>query len=292
MALAASPGASTEPRSFERGNRLNTRSAGQKNFCFNGAAFFRTRKPGSRPSTTTWSVRLQRSRVLSNAETRSDRLRRARVRWLQRSRVLSNAETLPAAPQLKATRSLQRSRVLSNAETMRPDGPNDAVAVRLQRSRVLSNAETPVSPFPLIMVPKVLQRSRVLSNAETPLKPIETPHSGSLQRSRVLSNAETSRETVARNQMSSFNGAAFFRTRKRIRAKGKCIRGGKLQRSRVLSNAETPERSRRPRVQIQASTEPRSFERGNSLAARKSFPRRRRFNGAAFFRTRKLPRRE
>ena len=116
-----------------------------------------------------------------------------------------------------------------------------------------------------------------------------------LQRSRVLSNAETPGRYRRRCHQASFNGAAFFRTRKRCanfkaslesarlqrsrvlsNAETRVVFGLKngltpgLQRSRVLSNAETQITPRAVRLRLDASTEPRSFERGNALIEREN----------------------
>ena len=86
-----------------------------------------------------------------------------------------------------------------------------------------------------------LQRSRVLSNAETRVQYVMSGSRKPLQRSRVLSNAETTeRECGSRCKSRSFNGAAFFRTRKPLEYSLGGPKKFLLQRSRVLSNAETP----------------------------------------------------
>src|SRR5690606_5312253 len=63
--------ASTEPRSFERGVSERNGRGRVTPFCFNGAAFFRTRSPPRHQHRCAHPAQLQRSRVLSNAESMS-----------------------------------------------------------------------------------------------------------------------------------------------------------------------------------------------------------------------------
>ena len=327
---------------------------------FNGAAFFRTRKPGMWPSTGTRAWMLQRSRVLSNAETRAISNFTRYDNELQRSRVLSNAETPGIAGNIRPCIGLQRSRVLSNAETsgcMRcpRSGRISFNGAAFFRTRKLSHREkascltVSFNGAAFFRTRKLahelrvaqlymLQRSRVLSNAETarpdggrcgaahasteprsfergnesPSDVLSAPQQ--LQRSRVLSNAET--HVIPSGQrvpIHRFNGAAFFRTRKRCRRYSDSpgispgFNGAAFFRTRKPARWENPSgRS------SGASTEPRSFERGNPgdrrrLNWREPLLQRSRvlsnaetricrapgdralsFNGAAFFRTRKL----
>ena len=137
----AGPRASTEPRSFERGNMVCGRTLRCRGQGFNGAAFFRTRKlvgsifrasaaPGFNGAAFFRTRKLAGKNTLigvygaASTEPRSfergNHLRRrlaARSKLLQRSRVLSNAETRLTKPSSREANRLQRSRVLSNAET-------------------------------------------------------------------------------------------------------------------------------------------------------------------------------
>ena len=84
-----------------------------------------------------------------------------------------------------------------------------------------------------------------------------------LQRSRALSSAEIAVKDDAAPEPAGFNGAALFRARRFL----------KLWRGEWQG--------------VLASTEPRSFERGD-LRGRDGAPRHhRRFNGAALFRARR-----
>ena len=86
-----------------------------------------------------------------------------------------------------------------------------------------------------------LQRSRALSSAEMDTAPIVAAENATLQRSRALSSAEIRRGRVSKRSGLSFNGAALFRARR--------SRSEELQVERAWARA---------------STEPRSFERGDS----------------------------
>ena len=137
--------------------------------------------------------------------------------------------------------------------------------------------------------PSKLQRSRVLSNAETWYDPRTWTWFGLRFNGaaffRTRKPARLPPDTLT--TISSFNGAAFFRTRKPALHWRRSTRSAMLQRSRVLSNAETGKILRPHHAASLASTEPRSFERGNHSLSGKSTATTIRFNGAAFFRTRK-----
>ena len=203
---------------------------------------------------------------------------------LQRSRVLSNAESSNSSRTAAPCRPLQRSRVLSNAESHR--GRRARPSHRRFNGAAFFRTRSPVGWWAEADGTEMLQRSRVLSNAESSTRVSRAARKSSLQRSRVLSNAESrglaaaekAREEASTEPrsfergvphsshwpqppISCFNGAAFFRTRSR-RSSPWTRRAG------------------------QASTEPRSFERGVGLGLDHAPRRLSSFNGAAFFRTR------
>ena len=91
--------ASTEPRSFERGDSPSKTTAQASMSGFNGAALFRARR--------SWGRNQERRESSS----------------LQRSRALSSAEILAAVHLAPAGRPLQRSRALSSAEMSCADFP-------------------------------------------------------------------------------------------------------------------------------------------------------------------------
>ena len=158
--------------------------------CFNGAAFSRTRKCGSR----------------GNGDAMNDRLQ-----W---GRVLANAEITLMAPIQKMRSRLQWGRVLANAEIIALSTPTPSVgrASMGPRSRERGNVSA-VSPYPTGYA--LLQWGRVLANAEiTFLVAGYDTYCRSLQWGRVLANAEITIRVRGSRIWSSFNGAAFSRTRK------------------------------------------------------------------------------
>ena len=265
-------GASTEPRSFERGNVSSYQAGDILVAGFNGAAFFRTRKLWLVQGDPAQARVLQRSRVLSNAETpgvlpHSEMVGRASTepRSFERGNRMATAGKSRAAW-------LQRSRVLSNAETIRnPEG--GARYVALQRSRVLSNAET-------VLVGSEVAAKRVASTEPRSFERGNPPWS-EVPESTIVASTEprsfergnSAEEERADEVREGFNGAAFFRTRKPAGSSATPTVAGRLQRSRVLSNAETRQQIDGLIGRIVASTEPRSFERGNPHPVRCSSQR-------------------
>mgnify|MGYP001501825057 CR=1 FL=1 len=109
----------------------------------------------------------------------------------------------------------------------------------------------------------LLQRSRALSSAEIRGATTRNRTRSKLQRSRALSSAEMPAKRTGGNRGIRFNGAALFRARR-------C-------RGRALNHHES----------LQASTEPRSFERGDRWGFRSKRRAAHCFNGAALFRARR-----
>ncbi len=237
--------ASTEPRSFDRGNvrdwALLTPRPGKlqrsrglstaettgstKGFpspkrCFNGAAVFRPRKhrvpSGERGAQR---PRFNGAAVFRPRKRRASRISSRRCSPLQRSRGLSTAETqVVAALQREGKVLLQRSRGLSTAETL--------------RRRTRRCAETTLAST----------EPRSFDRGNSPTGRKIAAHRSKLQRSRGLSTAETSTSTFRPTPRCCFNGAAVFRPRKLTRSSPATKTGN-------------------------ASTEPRSFDRGNNNAA-------------------------
>ncbi len=185
--------ASTGPRSFERGNLSTHCTHSTRRRRFNGAAFFRARKPFVSCDSSTKTESLQRGRVLSSAET---------YLFKYRSRLWRAASTGP--------RSFERGNPPTRQRLRRRSKP-------LQRGRVLSSAETSEREWPLPRQrdastgPRSFERGnrataflrsvRILSfngaaffRARKPGFCVTSLSDGStLQRGRVLSSAETGR---------------------------------------------------------------------------------------------------
>ena len=134
---------------------------------------------------------------------------------------------------------------------------------------------------------KMLQRSRALSSAEIEILRGALAGIGPLQRSRALSSAEMKSPSVAPRCRPRFNGAALFRARRSALALAIYFADTRLQRSRALSSAEMRGGKALSADRNAASTEPRSFERGDRSRQDDRacmFPG---FNGAALFRARR-----
>ena len=324
--------ASTEPRSFERGDATRRSPRPPNPTRFNGAALFRAR----------------RSRLVEAGVARADRFNGAalfRARRLGAGDFGGPgdfASTEPrsfergdfrSVPSSSGSRPLQRSRALSSAEMSSPSSPT-MPKTSLQRSRALSSAEICADCRKLCIKPlrfngAALFRARrwrdgtgervASGTASTEPRSFERGDDPSrqrahrsklLQRSRALSSAEIRRGLCVRSKGQRFNGAALFRARR----SGHCFRldatKSMLQRSRALSSAEMSPRGRHEHLQELASTEPRSFERGDEkiVSARTSIDLlqrsralssaeidrpllmpvdQRSFNGAALFRARR-----
>ena len=187
------------------------------------------------------NLELQRGRVLSSAETRIELAIDDNGMMLQRGRVLSSAETRLSVPSVANNPRLQRGRVLSSAETGLPCNGSERLhfcfnGAAFFRARKLNAPDA---------------RDAAALDASTGPRSFERgnkwhgwgyrPLGWRLQRGRVLSSAETFIDS-AKNQFldTRFNGAAFFRARKRL------LRNG------IPARIEG------------ASTGPRSFERGNT----------------------------
>ena len=157
---------------------------------------------------------------------------------------------------------LQRSRVPKNAESRifryRTTDPHHASTEPRSEER----GKLPIQRSTRRARP--LQRSRVPKNAERiPTRSWVAAQRSRLQRSRVPKNAERTLQALGPRAPIS------------------------LQRSRVPKNAESAEHDVIRSLLLIASTEPRSEERGKSLAGQTLGLPRGRFNGAAFRRTRK-----
>ena len=277
--------ASTEPRSFERGNCRRARPCPQTLTSFNGAAFFRTRKPKAAYNALPEGEALQRSRVLSNAET-------PRIREADRRQLAASTEP----------RSFERG-------NRRANDPRKAITAGFNGAAFFRTRKLPVEALAQFVSDRFNGAAFFRTRKRWPLRPAVCAPAGfngaAFFRTRKL---ESSR--YGSGGRPCFNGAAFFRTRKRCAVQPRPIQPHRfngaaffrtrkprqcgdvraperLQRSRVLSNAETYlYRSAAARLGS-ASTEPRSFERGNAAGKRRSSRVSASFNGAAFFRTRK-----
>ena len=95
--------------------------------------------------------------------------------------------------------------------------------------------------------------------------------------------------TSLRKSTTGFNGAALSRARKEWKARWWAGQRGKLQRGRALTSAEGEVDSFCSHVALEASTGPRSHERGRSRGQPRDCPASVRFNGAALSRARKEP---
>ena len=207
--------ASTEPRSFERGDKRT-------------------------PSAFIKSGSLQRSRALSSAEIVPGALRvdcqlvaSTEPRSFERGDS-ENWDLVPGwFPASTEPRSFERGDSAKDLKAI-------AAATPLQRSRALSSAEMPTQHWHVFRhFP--LQRSRALSSAEISARRPHHAHPYQLQRSRALSSAEISEPTWFTSPfVNRFNGAALFRAR------------------RLMDWVERL-------MDAIASTEPRSFERGDSF---------------------------
>ena len=254
---------------------------------FNGAALFRARRCLRSGGAHEHSLASTEPRSFERGDSRARRRSGARCSGLQRSRALSSAEmvifpeaSIVAAPASTEPRSFERG----DLEYVRIE----AVRVPLQRSRALSSAEiVPVEHAREIEI-RMLQRSRALSSAEIRSTRTRRPcprhcfNGAALFRAR---RCEFGGENGGGDR--GFNGAALFRARRYSRRVVSPRRSGLLQRSRALSSAEikaakscatyrvTLQRSRalssaeikgrgvRWHSWRRASTEPRSFERGD-----------------------------
>ena len=155
----------------------------------------------------------------------------------------------------------------------------------LQRGRALSSAEAS-SSIDMRRRRGLLQRGRALSSAEARARKRRTAWPYMLQRGRALSSAEATPFAYAIPPYSGFNGAALFRARRPLKVKprsktyyglqrGRALSSAEaqsqvassceshlLQRGRALSSAEAGAGASGPWSRPQASTGPRSFERG------------------------------
>ena len=157
--------ASTEPRSFERGDSALGLSLYSVTRSFNGAALFRARRCFAANSSAPGVSQLQRSRALSSAEmTRMPAIEFAPVSGfngaaLFRARrcAFPLLRVFPISEASTEPRSFERGdSTTATAST---------VPALLQRSRALSSAEI-ASSFALCSIRDWLQRSRALSSAE------------------------------------------------------------------------------------------------------------------------------
>ena len=190
-ALQSAMDASTEPRSFERGDHV-------------------LRGPSSAVA------RLQRSRALSSAEIRAAG---------DASPVLVQASTEPRSFE----RGDERAASASPAARLASTEPRSFERGDSERTHRMGDGCG-------------LQRSRALSSAEIRQEALSDLASQLLQRSRALSSAE-------------IRGSR--RRRRQTRA---------LQRSRALSSAEMATQPLPTTSMALASTEPRSFERGDTMS--------------------------
>ena len=257
------------PRSHERGNPARADTSLGSPFRFNGAAFSRTRETRSANETV-------------------DQRGEASMGPRSHERGNENKRTFGDRP----TGRLQWGRVLTNAETRRLSLFRRLLLSLLQWGRVLTNAETKIAPdLPARRSPgfngAAFSRTRKHTNRLYITDIIDM-----LQWGRVLTNAETTRSGAARFALpTGFNGAAFSRTRKLLYpavAAQRTDHASMGPRSHERGNTlalSCPDVS----VGV-ASMGPRSHERGNGIAGEESLDSRRRFNGAAFSRTRKLDR--
>ncbi len=204
--------------------------------CFNGAALFRARRLGFAVPEI-GNLKLQRGRALSSAE--------AQTPWPLRAR-RGRASTGP--------RSFERGGSASTGSA----GP----AGRLQRGRALSSAEALLAAS-TCSSPSCFNGA-ALFRARRPLFPAPTSLPWSRFNGAALFRARRPPlRRLPRPRLSCFNGAALFRARRR-----KCRPGQdpelKLQRGRALSSAEAQKALAARVSSAEASTGPRSFERGGA----------------------------
>ena len=173
-----------------------------------------------------------------------------------------------------------RTRKVGKAE------PSDQECYELQWGRVRENAERCAEysqPFAL----SLLQWGRVRENAESRSHQRPPFKTYALQWGRVRENAERPSSWASRSPPAGFNGAAFVRTRKADREPPVPDGDLLLQWGRVRENAERSRR--RPTSQCTAQLQwGRVRENAESRASARRDGKARRFNGAAFVRTRKV----
>ena len=132
-----------------------------------------------------------------------------------------------------------------------------------------------------------LQRSRALSSAEMLLLWRAGQDESTLQRSRALSSAEMHPAWKAWALSDRFNGAALFRARRsQDQEPREHMRQG-FNGAALFRARRYPPRAQRGARPLRASTEPRSFERGDRWMTSSSALSGSRFNGAALFRARR-----
>ncbi len=135
-----------------------------------------------------------------------------------------------------------------------------------------------MAPFPSATRPgrSMLQRSRALSSADGIL--CQSNSTGSCRASTEPRSFERGWSTSAKRSAARtprFNGAALFRARMELAAEQVEAAEALLQRSRALSSADGWVGGLPPGGGVDASTEPRSFERGWSDSNRLPFTRSR-----------------
>ena len=111
---------------------------------------------------------------------------------------------------------------------------------------------------------RMLQRGRAHSSAEIWRTPVGCALRSSLQRGRAHSSAEIGNATGGSAPAKpGFNGAALIRARKSGFASREAWADSWLQRGRAHSSAEITTIKAGTKIAFEASTGPRSFERGN-----------------------------
>ncbi len=185
---------------------------------------------------------------------------------LQRSRGLSTAET--GAWSLRCQRANCASTEPRSFDRGNPARwPRSCRASALQRSRGLSTAETARHLWPVFfrLIASTEPRSFDRGNELNLIDRLAFIEASTEPRSFDRGNNARNRESnLARAR---FNGAAVFRPRKRGAAMDGSSPKIGLQRSRGLSTAETECACTAEGGRVVASTEPRSFDRGNAVQA-------------------------
>ena len=285
--LSATFSASTEPRSFERGDAIaDARSIYERAASTEPRSFERGDRSGSARERS--DFRLQRSRALSSAEMAA---------WFERRAPDSRASTEP--------RSFERG-------DAPPALASDFRLFKLQRSRALSSAE---------MLPPVRSSARRSAASTEPrsfergdgsAREIHSRGFYGFNGAALFRARRYHRHLLRPDEGCRFNGAALFRARRFLPAAVRPESTSQLQRSRALSSAEMSPAAPQPACAIErfngaalfrarrsfarisimdthrASTEPRSFERGDIGRCRFARGGCGRFNGAALFRARRL----
>ena len=205
---------------------------------------------------------------------------------LQRSRALSSAEMPNRSTTTRLFAWLQRSRALSSAE-IRATASSTRAPIPLQRSRALSSAEMVGSAKSLLRErvastePRSFERGDVKGHETNPTVPM-------LQRSRALSSAEIIKDgSVGYVQTWLQRSRALSSAEMEHSIRGDYARQIASTEPRSFERGDLPSPLSSRARNVSASTEPRSFERGDSFRLADVPIPHEGFNGAALFRARR-----